>query len=138
MIVKPQAGLGARATYRVDARGGRSPRSSRGVVPPRQPLQVEEFVRAREHTCETVTMRGKPVWRSGTRYFPSPLEVLETPWVQYCVLLPREDDDPTWTRFHPINGAALAALFGAAGDDRRGHRAHAHGVVPARRRQRRS
>jgi len=28
------------------------------------------------------------------------------------VLLPREDDDPTWTRFHPINAAALAALFG--------------------------
>jgi hypothetical protein len=30
------------------------------------------------------------------------------------VLLPREDDDPTWTRFHAINAAALAALF----DDR--------------------
>ena len=69
-------------------------------------------MRAREHTCETVTIRGTPVWRSGTRYFPSPLEVLETPWIQYAVLLPREDDDATWTRFHPINGAALAALFG--------------------------
>ena len=69
-------------------------------------------MRAREHTCETVTVRGVPVWRSGTRYFPSPLEVLETPWIQYCVLLPREEDDPTWTQFHPTNGAALAALFG--------------------------
>jgi hypothetical protein len=29
------------------------------------------------------------------------------------VLLPREDDDPTWARFAPVNGAALAALFGA-------------------------
>ncbi|MCZ7678074.1 MAG: hypothetical protein M5U28_04585 [Sandaracinaceae bacterium] len=74
------------------------------------PLQVEEFVRAREHTCETVTIRGEPVWRSGTRYFPGPLEVLETPWIQYCVLLPRESDDPTFTRFHPINAAALSAL----------------------------
>ncbi len=79
---------------------------------PVEPLQVEEFVRAREHTCETVTIRGEPVWRSGTRYFPSPLEVLETAWIQYAVLLPREDDDPTWTRFHPTNGEALAALFG--------------------------
>src|SRR6185369_15651083 len=43
---------------------------------------------------------------------PSPLEVLETSWVQYCVLLPREDDDATWTRFHPTNTAALSALLG--------------------------
>ena len=109
VIVKPQAGLGSRATHRLE-----DERDLAALSPPTpaQPLQVEEFVRAREHTCETVTIRGVPVWRSGTRYFPSPLEVLETYWVQYCVLLPREDDDPTWTRFHPINAAALAALFG--------------------------
>ena len=105
IIVKPQAGLGARATHRI----GRE-EDLEGLVPP---FQVEEFVRAREHTCETVTIRGVPVWRSGTRYFPSPLEVLETAWVQYCVLLPREADDPTWTGFAPINTAALTALFGS-------------------------
>jgi Carbamoyl-phosphate synthase L chain, ATP binding domain len=109
VIVKPQAGLGSRATYRVEGEADLAALRS-------FPVQVEEFVRAREHTCETVTVRGQPVWRSGTRYFPSPLEVLETPWVQYCVLLPREEDDPTWTRFHPINAAALEALFGAQRD----------------------
>lgn len=109
VIVKPRAGLGTRATYRV------ANLSELAAVPsptPDAPLQIEEFVRAREHTCETVTVRGKPVWRSGTRYFPSPLEVLETPWIQYAVMLPREADDPTWTTFHPKNTAALAALFG--------------------------
>jgi hypothetical protein len=108
VIVKPQAGLGSRATYRIE----READLAITQPSPAQPLQIEEFVRAREHTCETVTVRGVPVWRSGTRYFPSPLETLETPWMQYCVLLPREDDDPTWTEFHPINSAALAALFG--------------------------
>jgi hypothetical protein len=108
VIVKPQAGLGSRATYRIE----REAELALAQPSPAQPLQIEEFVRAREHTCETVTVRGVPVWRSGTRYFPSPLETLETPWMQYCVLLPREDDDPTWTGFHPINTAALAALFG--------------------------
>ncbi len=110
VILKPQAGLGARATYRIESAEDLA--ALEAPPTPATPLQVEEFVRAREHTCETVTIRGVPVWRSGTRYFPSPLEVLETPWVQYAVLLPREDDDPTWTKFHPINTAALTALFG--------------------------
>jgi len=78
-----------------------------------RPLQVEEFIRARERTCETVTIKGKVVWRSGTRYEPAPLKVLETPWMQYCVVLPREDDEEL-TRFHDVNGKALAALFGDA------------------------
>jgi hypothetical protein len=109
IIVKPQAGLGARATYRVS---GPDDLAALDAPTAAAPVQAEEFVRAREHTCETVTIRGKPVWRSGTRYFPSPLEVLETPWIQYAVLLPREADDPTWTSFYPHNTAALAALLG--------------------------
>jgi biotin carboxylase len=109
VIVKPRAGLGTRATYRVTDRAELAPVPAPTAA---APLQVEEFVRAREHTCETVTVRGKPIWHSGTRYFPSPLEVLETPWIQYAVLLPRESDDPTWNSFHPTNTAALAALFG--------------------------
>jgi biotin carboxylase len=115
IIVKPQAGLGSRATYRVTSQKDLEALAQTGLVPSREhPLQAEEFVRAREHTCETVTIAGKPVWSSGTRYFPTPLEVLETSWMQYCVLLPREADDPTWTAFHPINQAALEALFGGA------------------------
>ncbi len=113
VIVKPQAGLGARSTYRIETPGDLVALERRGFVPtPARPLQVEEFVRARERTCETVTIKGKPVWRSSTRYEPSPLEVLETPWKQYCVILPREETDPDFARFHAVNGAALAALFG--------------------------
>lgn len=109
VIVKPRAGLGTRATYRVT---NAEELAAIAAPTPSAPLQIEEFVRAREHTCETVTVRGTPVWRSGTRYFPSPLEVLETPWIQYAVLLPREDEDATWEDFHVTNGAALTALFG--------------------------
>lgn len=115
IIVKPQAGLGARATYRVTSSLDLDALSRDGVVPSAsRPLQVEEFVQAREHTCETVTVRGVPVWRSGTRYLPTPLEVLENPWIQYCVLLPREDEETVWTSFHATNTAALTALLGDA------------------------
>jgi phosphoribosylaminoimidazole carboxylase (NCAIR synthetase) len=113
VIVKPQAGLGTRATHRVASAADLDALARQGAAPsPARPVQVEEFVRAREHTCETVTVRGEPVWRSGTRYFPSPLEVVEEPWIQYCVLLPREDEGTVWAKFHPTNAAALEALFG--------------------------
>ncbi len=113
IIVKPQAGLGARNTHRVTTTEELVALVSGGHGPSRDaPAQVEEFVRAREHTCETVTIRGQTVWRSGTRYFPTPLEVLETPWIKYCVLLPREPDLPEFADFSAINEAALAALFG--------------------------
>jgi biotin carboxylase len=114
-IVKPRAGLGARATRRIETQADLDALLARGEGPrPNAPVQVEEFVRAREHTCETVTVLGKTVWRSGTRYFPSPLEVLENPWMQYCVLLPAEADDATYTAFHPICERALDVLGAGA------------------------
>ena len=112
IIVKPQAGLGSRGTHRVTSKEDLAALVKQGLAPTRgAPLQAEQFIRAREFTCETVSIHGKTVWRSGTRYFPSPLEVLETPWVQYCVILPREVEPP-WTDFAAINEAALQALFG--------------------------
>lgn len=111
IVVKPPAGLGARATFRIASDAQLQAMLAMGLEPTaKSPAQAEEFVRGREHTCETVTIAGKPVWRSGTRYYPGPLEVLENPWIQYCVLLPVEIDDPTFTQFHPHNGAALEAL----------------------------
>lgn len=113
IIVKPQAGVGSRGTFRLENADELAALLELGSGPTaREPLQAEQFLRAREFTCETVTIHGQPVWRSGTRYFPTPLEVLETPWMQYCVLLPREVAAP-WTTFHPVNAAALDALFGA-------------------------
>lgn len=112
IIIKPQAGVGARSTHRVEDAGDLAALAQLGLAPAsHRPLQAEQFVRAREHTCETVSIHGKGLWRSGTRYFPGPLEVLENPWIQYCVLLPREIEAP-WTKFTDINEAALQALYG--------------------------
>ncbi len=112
IIIKPQAGVGSRGTHRVESKEDLAALIKRGLSPSKgNPLQAEQFIRAREFTCETVSIHGKTVWRSGTRYFPTPLEVLETPWAQYCVLLPREVEAP-WTQFAAINEAALQALYG--------------------------
>ena len=111
IVVKPPAGLGSKSTFRVASAAQLDALFALGLAPSvAQPAQVEEFVVGREFTCETVSIAGEPVWRCGTRYYPGPLEVLENPWMQYVVLLPREYEDPTWRRFDPINGAALTAL----------------------------
>jgi phosphoribosylaminoimidazole carboxylase (NCAIR synthetase) len=112
IIIKPQAGVGSRGTHRIESKADLEALAKAGMAPTNaQPLQAEQFIRAREFTCETVSIHGKVVWRSGTRYFPSPLEVLENPWVQYCVMLPREVESP-WTDFADVNGRALEVLFG--------------------------
>ena len=61
-------------------------------------------------TLEAVTINGTTVWQSSTYYLPGPLQVLENPWMQYCVLLPREQSQPHVQQFAPVNRAALSTL----------------------------
>ncbi len=110
IILKPVAGLGSRGTYRIQTIEDlhQALKTLRPSID--APLQAEEFVVGRENTCETVTIAGKHVWSSGTWYMNRPLEVLENPWMQYCVILPREDNLPEFKKFLPDNHAALTAL----------------------------
>jgi hypothetical protein len=110
IVLKPPAGLGARATFRVSDGRELEIALARLAPSPEEPYQAEEYVEGRESTCETVTIGGEHVWRSGTHYLPGPLEVLENPWMQYCVLLPRDDADPNFRAFDDTNGRALDAL----------------------------
>ena len=112
MIVKPHAGLGTRATYRVDDRATtsrRSPAPSAGRAAPGRGVRARARAHVRDgddprHAGLALGHALLPVAARGARDAVDPVRVL----------LPREDDDPTWTQFHPTNGAALAALFGDA------------------------
>ena len=107
VVVKPPAGSGARDTFRVD--GPEQLERVLNVVPPRpgDPLLVEEFIRGEEHSFDSVFIDGRLVWCSISDYHPSPLEVMETPWMQWCVLLPRHIDGP---RYEGIREAAVGSL----------------------------
>jgi biotin carboxylase len=110
IVLKPLAGLGARDTQR--AHDETSLSSAMNVLLPTadKPAQAEEFVRGEEHTFEAATIGGKTVWYSSTQYLPSPLQVLENAWMQYCLLLPRETDPPHVRAFADVNARALEAL----------------------------
>jgi hypothetical protein len=109
-VVKPLAGAGARNTFRIDD-GEQMQRWLSGSPPDAgSPMLLEEFVRGDEHSFDSVMVDGRLVWYSISRYLPSPLDVLEHPWIQWCVLLPRDVDGPEYGAIVETADRALSAL----------------------------
>jgi biotin carboxylase len=92
-VAKPLAGAGARNTFRVDSEDRLAEWLAAAPPIAAQQMLLEEFVTGQEHSFDSVLIDGELVWHSISRYLPSPLDVLEHPWIQWCVLLPREIDD---------------------------------------------
>ena len=53
---------------------------------------------------------GELVWHSISRYLPTPLEVLENPWIQWAVLLPRDIATPEYDVIRREGVRGLRAL----------------------------
>jgi len=110
VIVKPQAGSGSRGTYRLSSDDDLA--GCLSSMPPSQgrPLMMEEFIVGEEHSFDSVSIGGRLVWHSTNDYLPGALEVVREPWIQWCVLLPREVDDPRYDGIRRVAGPALDAL----------------------------
>lgn len=108
LVLKPPAGSGSRATYRVesDAQVGEWMRWN--PPSPNDPVLCEEFMVGREHSFDCVFVDGEAVFWSVSRYYPTPLEVLEHPWIQWAVILPRSLDG--YDEIGAVGPAAIGAL----------------------------
>jgi len=110
VVLKPPAGAGSVATYRVKQASDLE-HALQGLQPTRErPAIGEEFVVGQERSFETVSIAGRPVWDSLTRYDPTPLHVLENHWIQWTVLLPREPRCSDMAAIQKPGHAALRAL----------------------------
>jgi hypothetical protein len=107
LVVKPPSGAGGKSTFRLDGPGPLRQFLDRYPPDANRPALYEEFVRGTEYSFDSVVIHGRPVWHSISRYMPSPLEVLENAWIQWCVLLPR---DIGGDEFGPIRQAAFDGL----------------------------
>ena len=107
VVVKPPAGAGGKSTFRLDHASDLNAYLARFPPDPQQPALCEEFVLGTEYSFDSVMIAGQPVWYSISRYMPSPLEVMENPWIQWCVMLPRDVSAPEFT---PIVDPAFAGL----------------------------
>ena len=110
LVAKPPAGAGARDTFRVDEIADLELWVRRVPPTPNRPLLLEEFVRGEEHSFDTMSLGGEHVFSSISRYAPTPLEVMERPWVQWSVLLPRSIEGPEYASIREAGPAALSAL----------------------------
>ncbi len=110
MVVKPPAGMGCKATWRIGTIDELRAALQALHTSPENPCVAEEFLRGREYSYETITIAGDVRMTSLTRYLPTPLEVMETPWIQWCVLLPRDMHTPEFEGAHELGVATVKAL----------------------------
>ncbi len=110
IVIKPPAGAGAKATFQVADDDALSGVLLQVPPHPERPLLGEEFVQGSEHSFDGVSIGGELVWHSLTHYLPTPLEAVRNPWIQWCVLLPREVDDPAFDDAREAASRSLDAL----------------------------
>jgi len=110
LVAKPPSGAGARNTFRVDGRDELA--SYLRTVPPttHAPLLLEEFIVGREHSFDSVSLHGQHVFHSISHYHPTPLEVLQNPWIQWVVVLPRDVEGPEYDDIRAAGRRALDVL----------------------------
>jgi len=110
LVLKPPAGMGCKATWRVNNLD--ELRGALGALHPSKehPALAEEFLRGREYSFETITIDGTPRFTSFSRYFPTPLEVTETPWIQWVVVLPRVVQGPEFDDARELGLRTVKAL----------------------------
>lgn len=110
LVVKPPAGAGSKGTYRLDNDSDLAAFFALHPPHPDSPTLYEEFVQGTEHSFDSVMVNGELVWHSISRYMPSPLLVLENPWIQWCVLLPRDISGPEYDPIRAAGESAVRAL----------------------------
>ena len=107
IVIKPPAGAGAISTFRVDDEASLVESVSKSGAREGRPALAEEFIVGDEYSLETISINGHAVWHSLTHYYPTPLEAVRNPWIQWCVVSPREVND---ARYDDIRAAGTKAL----------------------------
>lgn len=110
IVMKPPAGAGCKATYRVSHPQGLAQALAEIQPSPHREVLAEEFLTGAEFSFETLTLGGEVRFVSIGRYYPSPLEVTETPWVQWVVFLPKDISGPEFDAVRELGPRVVAAL----------------------------
>jgi hypothetical protein len=110
LVLKPPAGMACKATWRIRTVDELRPALAAMHAGPESPVLAEEFLVGDEYSYDAITIGGQVCLESVSRYYPGPLEVMETPWIQWVCVLPREIDGPELQRARALGRQTIAAL----------------------------
>ena len=110
VIIKPPDGAGAKGTFRCENAGQLNECWQHLNPGPQNPVVIEEFIVGKEYSFDSICLQGQLIWSSISHYSPGPLEVVREPWIQWCVMIPREFDLPHYEPVRQIAQNALSAL----------------------------
>ncbi len=110
LVLKPPSGSGARGTFHVETIDQLHTALSISRPNIDRPVLAEEFIQGEEHSFDAVSIGGRIVWHSISHYLPTPLDVIRQPWIQWCVMLPREVDAPRYEEIRRVAGPTLRTL----------------------------
>ncbi len=110
LIIKPPDGAGAKGTFRCENQVQLADCIAHARPSVQHPTVIEEFIVGKEYSFDSICLNGQMIWSSISHYSPGPLEVVREPWIQWCVMIPREADLPHYQPVQQIAQQALSAL----------------------------
>lgn len=107
IIAKPPSGMGSLSTYKIQ-----NSDELELVIHLMKPgtgneILLEEFITGAEHSFDTFSLNGEPVFHSICQYFPNPIEVMREPWIQWQVIIPNNVES---SEYDDIRKAAFQTL----------------------------
>lgn len=110
MVAKPVSGAGSQTTYRVTndeemvaAFSSLGHAVAEGVI-------IEEFIQGEEFSLDTFSLNGKILGQTINHYYPTPLEAMSNPWIQWRVMLRKEHQGRAFDDIRKAGKKALDVL----------------------------
>lgn len=109
-VVKPVAGAGSQTTFRVSHDEDMRYAFEQIGQAANQGVIIEEFVKGDEYSLDTFSLNGDIIGQTINRYYPTPLEVMMDPTIQWRVILDRQTSGPEFNDIRHAGKQALDAL----------------------------
>lgn len=108
LVMKPIAGAGSADTFRCDS--PRDLENALAITGHVAEVSLETFITGQEYTFETLSVAGKPVFRSVSMYVPNTLVARQNEWISPIILCLRDLADPEVAGGVSLGDRVLGAL----------------------------
>jgi biotin carboxylase len=109
-VLKPVAGAGSQETFKINNSEELLKAFQQMGSGHDKEMIMEEFVEGDEFSIDTFSLNGKIIGQTINQYFPTPLEVMKNPWMQWRVVLRKETTGKDFDDIRTYSHKALTAL----------------------------